>query len=69
MTDLIYLMDALVDQQGIIQIPGMYDDVLPVTENERKMYRDIDFDVDEFRADVGCKRLLHAENKVCSYPF
>ena len=35
MTDLIYLMGKLVDSQGKILIPHIYDSVPPVTEEER----------------------------------
>jgi hypothetical protein len=64
MTDLFYLMNNLVDQHGKILIPGIYDDVLPVTDEERALYKDIDFDWDEFRCNVGCDKLIHGENKV-----
>jgi hypothetical protein len=37
MTGLFYLMNNLVDQHGKILIPGIYDDVLPVTEEERAL--------------------------------
>ena len=36
---------------------GIYDDVAPMTDEERKSYETIDFDVTEFRDSVGAKRL------------
>lgn len=44
MTDLIYLLNNLVDLKGNILIPGINDKVLPLTDDERATYTDIDFD-------------------------
>ena len=44
MSDLIYLLDQLVDLKGNIIISGINDDVLPLTDDERGTYTDIDFD-------------------------
>ena len=44
MTDLIYLLGQLVDLKGNILIPGINDKVLPLTDDERATYTDIDFD-------------------------
>lgn len=44
MSDLIYLLDQLVDLKGNIIINGINDDVLPLTDDERATYTDIDFD-------------------------
>lgn len=44
MSDLIYLLDQLVDLKGNIIIKGINDDVLPLTDDERATYTDIDFD-------------------------
>ena len=49
MTDLIALMNSLVDNKGKILVPGIYDSVEKVTEDEEKLYENIDFDlVSEF---------------------
>lgn len=45
MTDLIHVMSNLVGQDGKIKISGIYDSVAPVTEEELKIYKTIDFDV------------------------
>lgn len=63
MSDLIYLMNTLVDKETKILIPGIYKEVAPVTESENALYDKIEFDVNEYRANVGTKRLPHKENK------
>ncbi|XP_050718400.1 cytosolic non-specific dipeptidase-like isoform X3 [Eriocheir sinensis] len=64
MADLIYLMDNLVDGKGKILIPGIMDDVAELTPEEEKLYADIDFDLDEYRHDMGHSRLIHHGDKV-----
>ncbi len=50
MTDLIHLMASLIEPgSGKILIDGIMDDVAPVTEEERKLYETIDFDIPEFK--------------------
>lgn len=44
MADLIALMNSLTDARGNILIPGIMNDVLPVTDEEKKLYETIDFD-------------------------
>lgn len=44
MADLIALMNSLTDVKGKIQVPGIMDDVAPVTAEEDKLYEKIDFD-------------------------
>lgn len=63
MTDLIYLLNELVDKDGKILIPGLYKEVAPKLADEDEIYKKIEFDVDEYRADVGCKSLMHNEEK------
>lgn len=43
MTDLIALLNTLVDSKGRILIPGIYNTVANLTEEERKLYDSIDF--------------------------
>ncbi|XP_060948660.1 cytosolic non-specific dipeptidase-like [Limanda limanda] len=59
MTDLIGLMGSLVNLKGEILVPGMSDEVAPLTEDEKKLYEKIEFDLDEYCKDVGVKHLLH----------
>jgi hypothetical protein len=43
MVDLVSLLNELVDSKGNILIPGISDDVLPLTKEERDLYESIDF--------------------------
>lgn len=63
MTDLVYLLNTLVDKDGKILVPGLYNEVATLTEKEKALYGKIDFNVDEYRGDVGCNRLMHNEKK------
>lgn len=50
---------SLVDKRGKILIPGVYDSVAPLTDEEKKLYEKIDFDLCEYCKDVGVGKLLH----------
>lgn len=63
MADLIYLLNTLVDKNGKILIPKVYDEVAPLTATEQAMYKNIEFDVQEYRTQIGCRRLMHKEQK------
>ncbi|KAG0714538.1 Cytosolic non-specific dipeptidase [Chionoecetes opilio] len=63
MADLVYLMNTLLDGKGNILIPGLMDEVAPLTSEEQKLYADIDFDVEDYRKDLGHKRLIHHQDK------
>lgn len=41
MSDLIHVMDHLVDRDGRIVVPGIYDDVAKLTTDEMKLYEAI----------------------------
>jgi acetylornithine deacetylase/succinyl-diaminopimelate desuccinylase-like protein len=47
------MMAALVDQHGRITVPGFYDDVIPLTERERKQFASLPFDEAEFKKQIG----------------
>lgn len=53
MTDLVTVMSKLVDSQGNILIPGIMDLVAPVTEEEKALYPDISFSMDDFHESLG----------------
>lgn len=61
----VYLVGSLVDSSGHILIPGIYDQVAPLTEEERKMYKAIDLDLEEYRTSSHVKKFLF-DTKVCS---
>ena len=60
LTDLIKIMSSLVDNKGHILINGIYDDVDPLTEAEAALYKDIDFDQDEFARGISAN-LIHKD--------
>ena len=64
MADLIYMMNTLVNNKGEILVPGIMNDVVPVTDEELATYTSIDFDLDHFKKDIGCHHLLHKMDKV-----
>ena len=43
MVDLVAVLNELVDAKGKILVPGIYDSVKPLTEEEKKLYHSIDF--------------------------
>ncbi|XP_066572168.1 beta-Ala-His dipeptidase isoform X2 [Amia ocellicauda] len=57
--NLIALLGSLVDSKGTILIPGINEAVAPLTEEERKLYEGIDFDLEEHKNDTGVTRFLH----------
>lgn len=63
MTDLIYLLDTLIDKDGQILVTDIYKDVTPLADNEQELYENIEFDVQEFKNDVGAAKLMHNDEK------
>ena len=65
MTDLVQLMASLVDSSGRILVPGIMDDVAPVTPEEEALYDDIDFDVEAYKREnkVVSNKLLYEKKK------
>lgn len=55
MTDLAAVMGNLVAQDGTIKIPGINNSVAPVTEDEKKLYDVLDFDIGELQTALGQK--------------
>ena len=45
------------DDQGRIAIPGFYDDVIELTERERKEWAALPFDEGAYKADLGVEAL------------
>jgi len=58
MSDLITLLGSLSDHTGKILIPGISDDVAPLTGDERNTYEHISFDLEEMKHAVGVKHFL-----------
>lgn len=63
MSDVIYILDTLVDKDGHILVPSIYDDVAPLYEHERELYDHISFDVNQYQKETGTALLPHNGNK------
>ncbi|XP_078073284.1 cytosolic non-specific dipeptidase-like isoform X2 [Mustelus asterias] len=59
MTDLIALLDSLVNSTGYILIPGIDSDVMPLTDEERVLYEGIEFNLEAFKRTLDITELLH----------
>lgn len=46
------------DEHGTIQVEGFYDKVRPLTEEERQAFRDLNFDEEALKEEVGVKELF-----------
>jgi len=63
MSDLIYVLNQLVDVKGNILIPNISEDVEPLNEKEKELYDKIEFDVDAYVNEIGASKPLQ-ETKV-----
>lgn len=59
MTDLVALLGTLVDVNGKILVPGIYDLVDKLTPEEENLYESIDFDLTQYQKDLGVNHLRH----------
>jgi acetylornithine deacetylase/succinyl-diaminopimelate desuccinylase-like protein len=55
---LAWLITQLKDRYGRITIPGFYDNVLPLSEEERNAFRRLPFDESNFRSEIGVGELF-----------
>lgn len=46
------------DSSGRILIPGIYDQMAPLTEEEKTMYENIDLDLEEYRKSSQVEKFL-----------
>lgn len=58
-----YSIDSLVNSSGYILVPGIYENVASLTDEERKLYEPITFNLSEFKDNVGVSSFLY-KNKV-----
>jgi len=58
MTDLARIMAELVDTNGKIQIPGLYELVAPLTEDEKALYGNIAFTMDNLHESLGSQTTI-----------
>jgi Cys-Gly metallodipeptidase DUG1 len=63
MTDLVNIMSRLVQPDGKILIPGIMDDVAPLTEDEEGKYNGLEFKLSEFQAAVGSTNNIFDDEK------
>lgn len=63
MTDLVRVLGSLVDTDGKIQIPGLMELVAPVTEEEKEIYRNIAFTMDNLHESLGSKTTIFEDKE------
>ena len=63
MHDLSILLSKLVDLDGKILIDGFYDNVLPITENEEKLYENIEYSLDDYKNFLGLDKVISEDPK------
>ncbi|KAI7917474.1 cytosolic non-specific dipeptidase [Pyricularia oryzae] len=63
MTDLVRVMGSLVDTDGNIQIPGVMEQVAPVTADEESLYDNISFTMDTLYESLGSKTVMFDDKK------
>ena len=52
------MLGALVNDDGRVQVPGFYDDVVPLTDREREQFQALPFDEARFKDQVGVNGLF-----------
>eukprot|EP01056_Protomagalhaensia_sp_Gyna25_P005340 Protomagalhaensia_sp_Gyna_25__5339@NODE_675_length_2861_cov_1823_365344_g526_i0_p1_GENE_NODE_675_length_2861_cov_1823_365344_g526_i0NODE_675_length_2861_cov_1823_365344_g526_i0_p1_ORF_typecomplete_len505_score88_50Peptidase_M20/PF01546_28/6_7e43M20_dimer/PF07687_14/1_4e20Peptidase_M28/PF04389_17/0_0059_NODE_675_length_2861_cov_1823_365344_g526_i013452661 len=63
MDDLIYLFSQLKDGDDNILIPGVMDDVMAITDEERALYEKLEFSIKDKKDEIGTTRLRDEENR------
>ncbi|KAI1003067.1 Cys-Gly metallodipeptidase [Podosphaera aphanis] len=63
LTDLVRVLATLVDTNGKIQIPGLAELVAPLTEEEKALYGDIAFTMDDLYESLGSKTSIHHDKE------
>ncbi|KAI0452145.1 cytosolic non-specific dipeptidase [Xylaria acuta] len=63
MTDLVRVLGSLVDTHGKIQIPGIYEQVAPVTSDEEGLYDGIAFTMETLHESLGSKTTVFEDKK------
>jgi acetylornithine deacetylase/succinyl-diaminopimelate desuccinylase-like protein len=54
------IISKLKDEDGVVQVEGFYDDVVPMTDEMREAYRQLPFDEEEYKKNLNLKA-LHGE--------
>ncbi|KAI9805711.1 MAG: hypothetical protein M1833_005204 [Piccolia ochrophora] len=63
MTDLVRLLGSLVDTNGKIQIPGINELVAPLTDEEKELYGNISFTMDNLYESLGSKTGIYDDKE------
>ncbi|TPX06831.1 uncharacterized protein E0L32_002327 [Thyridium curvatum] len=63
MTDLVRVLGSLVDTHGKILIPGIAEQVAPVTADEDSLYDGISFTMETLHESLGAKTTIHDDKK------
>lgn len=63
MTDLVRVLGKLVDTHGKILVPGIQDMVAELTEDEKALYGDISFTMDNLHESLGSSTTIHADTE------
>lgn len=58
---LAHMLAALIDDRGRVQVPGFYDDVLPLSAQEREQFAQLPFSDQEYMQQVGVEGLSGEE--------
>ena len=61
MVDLVHVLSSLVESNGRVLVPGFYDDVRPVSDAEKEIYDQINFDMSEYEKSLGVKGFTSVE--------
>jgi Cys-Gly metallodipeptidase DUG1 len=59
MTDLVSVLNTLVDNKGKIKIEGIDDLVAPLTDEEKALFPNIAFTMDDIYTSLGSKTTIH----------
>lgn len=59
----LFITDKLISPSGEILIPGIREAVAALSDEEWKIYQDIEFDVERYKEDIGISELMY-NNKV-----
>lgn len=54
------IISKLKNEEGVVQIPGFYDDVEPMTDEMREAYKQLPFDENDYKKDLELKE-IHGE--------
>ena len=63
MTDLVRVLATLVDTDGKIQIPGLDKLVVPLTDEEKALYANISFTMDNLYESLGSKTNIYPDKE------